>query len=82
MVALIWGGKIGGGSFCLDFFLQEVIHWAGSLLNHCQNIGIDPELVLHMWVLGFSPGYSSSLRGYLINSPFPALYLSISCSDF
>ena len=93
MVALILGdelaitGKIADGSFCLDcflafFFLQEAIHWVGSLLNHCQKIGIDPELVLHMWVLRFSPGSSSSLRGCLLNSPFPAFYLSISCSDF
>ena len=87
-MALIWGdetavtGKIGDGSFCLDFFLQEAIHWVGSLLNHCQKIGMDPELVQHMWVLGFCPGSSSSLRGCLLNSPFPGFYLSISCSDF
>ena len=41
MVALIWGdelaitGKIGDGSFCLDFsylfFLQEALHGVGSL---------------------------------------------------
>ena len=77
-MALIWGdetaitGKIGDGSFCLDFFLQEAIHWVGSLLNHSQKIGMDPELVQHMWVLGFSPGSSSSLRDCLLNSPFPA----------
>ena len=70
-------GKIGDGSFCLDFilaffFLQEAIDWVGSLLNHCQKIGMDPELVLHRWVLGFSPSSSSSLRGCLLNSPFPA----------
>ena len=49
MVALILGGelaitgKIGDGSFCQDFllpffFLQEAIHWVGSLLNHCQKL--------------------------------------------
>ena len=68
--------------FLPGFFLQEVIHWVGSLLNHCQKIGMDLELVLHMWVLGFSPGSSSSLRGCLPISPFPAFYLYISCSDF
>ena len=30
---------------------------------------MDPELVQHMWVLGFSPGSSSSLRDCLLNSP-------------
>jgi len=60
----------------------DVFIWVGSLLNHCQKIGMDPELVQHRWVLGFSLGSSSSVRDYLSNSPFPAFSLSISWSDF
>ena len=64
---------------CLFILQGAILHcW----LNHCQKIGMDPELVHYMWVLGFSPGSSSSLRGCLLNSPFPAFYLSISCVTF
>ena len=64
------------GFFSCLLFLQEANHWVGSLLHHCQKIGMDPELVQHMWVLGLSPGSFSSLREFLLNSPFPAFSLS------
>ena len=43
---------------------------------------MDPELVQHMWVLGFSPGSSSCLRGCLLNSPFPAPFLAVTFKMF
>jgi len=43
---------------------------------------MDPEFIQHRWMLGSSLGSSSSVRDYLLNSPFPTLSLLIPCSEF